>query len=103
MIPCAFVTLHAWPLTTNGKLDRAALPAPDLAATATQQYEAPQGEIENRLAEAWQELLGVARVGRDDHFFELGGHSFLVISLIERLRQSGLLLYVGSVFSPPAL
>ncbi|WP_207268115.1 non-ribosomal peptide synthetase [Pseudomonas sp. FW305-28] len=103
MVPSAFVTLEAWPLTTNGKLDRAALPTPDLSATANQHYEAPLGEIEVTLASAWQTLLGVERVGRQDHFFELGGHSFLVISLIEHLRQAGLQLDVRTVFSAPTL
>ncbi len=93
---------HA-PLTTNGKLDRAALPAPDRSAAVSRDYEAPLGEIELTLANAWQELLGIERVGRQDHFFELGGHSFLVISLIERLRQAGLLLDVRTVFSAPTL
>ncbi|MFJ7794116.1 amino acid adenylation domain-containing protein [Pseudomonas sp. NPDC096950] len=103
MIPSAFVTLDTWPLTTNGKLDRGALPAPGLSALVSREYEAPKGAIETALAAAWQELLGVEQVGRDDHFFELGGHSFLVISLIERLRQSGLLLDVRTVFSAPTL
>ncbi|UZE84263.1 non-ribosomal peptide synthetase [Pseudomonas viciae] len=103
MLPGAFVTLQAWPLTTNGKLDRNALPAPDLSAAASKHYEAPLGEIERTLASAWQELLGVERVGRQDHFFELGGHSFLVISLIERLRQADLQLDVRTVFSAPTL
>ncbi|MBO1537085.1 non-ribosomal peptide synthetase [Pseudomonas sp. OA65] len=103
MLPSAFVTLDAWPLTTNGKLDRNALPAPDLSAAASQHYEAPLGDIERTLANAWQELLGVERVGRQDHFFELGGHSFLVISLIERLRQADLQLDVRTVFAAPTL
>ncbi|WP_248796185.1 non-ribosomal peptide synthetase [Pseudomonas sp. MWU13-2105] len=103
MLPSAFVPLEAWPLTTNGKLDRAALPAPDLSAAVSRHYEAPLGAIETTLACAWQELLGVERVGRQDHFFELGGHSFLVISLIERLRQAGLQLDVRTVFSAPTL
>ncbi|WP_064107121.1 non-ribosomal peptide synthetase, partial [Pseudomonas fluorescens] len=103
MLPSAFVTLQAWPLTTNGKLDRNALPAPDLSAAASQHYEAPLGDIERTLASAWQELLGVERVGRQDHFFELGGHSFLVISLIERLRQADLQLDVRTVFAAPTL
>ncbi|WP_248746007.1 non-ribosomal peptide synthetase [Pseudomonas sp. MWU12-2037] len=103
MLPSAFVTLAAWPLTTNGKLDRTALPAPDLSAAVSRHYEAPLGAIETTLASAWQELLGVERVGRQDHFFELGGHSFLVISLIERLRQAGLQLDVRTVFSAPTL
>ncbi|UVL81813.1 amino acid adenylation domain-containing protein [Pseudomonas sp. B21-028] len=103
MVPSAFVTLATWPLTTNGKLDHNALPAPDASAAASQRYDAPLGAIEITLANAWQELLGVERVGRQDHFFELGGHSFLVISLIERLRQADLQLDVRTVFSAPTL
>ncbi|WP_146235422.1 AMP-binding enzyme, partial [Pectobacterium brasiliense] len=77
MVPGAFVTLDAFPLTPNGKLDRKALPAPDQSAVATRDYAAPQGEVETALAAIWQELLGLARVGRHDHFFELGGHSLM--------------------------
>ena len=66
MVPSAVVVLERFPLTPNGKLDRQALPAPDLAAVVTRPYEAPQGTIEVTLAEIWQELLGVAQVGRHD-------------------------------------
>ncbi|MGP0173587.1 amino acid adenylation domain-containing protein [Pseudomonas sp. NCHU5208] len=103
MLPSAFVSLHAWPLTTNGKLDRKALPAPDTGTLARREYQAPQGPVETLLAQAWQNLLRVEQVGREDHFFELGGHSFLVISLIERLRQEGLALDVRTVFAAPTL
>ncbi|WP_267110873.1 phosphopantetheine-binding protein, partial [Xanthomonas sacchari] len=88
MLPAAFVTLPAFPLTPNGKRDRKALPAPDHTALATKPYEAPQGPTEQAIAEVWQDLLGVERVGRHDHFFELGGHSLLAVQLIARLRQS---------------
>ncbi|WP_236712362.1 non-ribosomal peptide synthetase, partial [Pseudomonas sp. Root401] len=90
MVPVAYVHLEALPLTPNGKLDRKALPAPDLDALVTRGYEAPQGETETTLAQLWQDLLKVERVGRHDHFFELGGHSLLAVSLIERMRQAGL-------------
>ena len=71
MVPSAFVVLEALPLTPNGKLDRAGLPAPDHAAMTTRGYAAPEGETEEALARIWSELLGVERVGREDHFFEL--------------------------------
>ncbi|UUZ56124.1 phosphopantetheine-binding protein [Massilia sp. H-1] len=103
MVPSAFVTLAAWPLTPNGKLDRKALPAPDMLALAARTYEAPQGEVEAAIAAIWQDLLGVAQVGRQDHFFELGGHSLMVIGMIERLRQHGLSADVRAVFSAPTL
>ncbi|MGO4778930.1 non-ribosomal peptide synthetase, partial [Lysobacter sp. 2RAB21] len=57
MVPSAFVTLQAWPLTPNGKLDRKALPSPDGDAYIQREYEAPQGEIESVLADIWTELL----------------------------------------------
>ncbi len=103
MVPSAFVELAQLPLTANGKLDRQALPAPDERAVAKRQYEAPQGEVEGVLAQVWQELLGLAQVGRHDHFFELGGHSLLVISMIERLRQNKLHADVRTVFTVPTL
>jgi amino acid adenylation domain-containing protein len=103
MIPSAFVTLDSLPLTANGKLDRRALPAPDQSALVTREYVAPIGATEQALAEIWQDLLGVPRVGRHDHFFELGGHSLMVITLIERLRQRDLFAEVRTVFSTPTL
>jgi aryl carrier-like protein len=79
--------LENLPLTANGKLDRRALPAPDSEAYARQEYEAPQGELEESLAQIWQQLLSVERVGRHDNFFALGGHSLLAVQFLERLRR----------------
>ncbi|OKO99050.1 Amino acid adenylation [Xenorhabdus eapokensis] len=79
MLPSAFVTLDAFPLTSNGKIDRQAFPAPDQSAIVTRDYEAPLGEVEITLAQIWQDLLGLERIGRHDHFFELGGHSLLIL------------------------
>ncbi|WP_415843459.1 condensation domain-containing protein, partial [Xenorhabdus thuongxuanensis] len=73
--------------TPNGKLDRQALPAPDLSAVVTREYAAPEGEVEIALARIWQTLLGLEQVGRHDHFFELGGHSLLATQLAARVRQ----------------
>ncbi|WP_408646931.1 amino acid adenylation domain-containing protein, partial [Xenorhabdus lircayensis] len=103
MLPSAFVVLDTFPLTPNGKLDHKALPVPDQSAVVTRDYEAPIGEQETKLAEIWQDLLGLKRVGRQDHFFELGGHSLIAVSLIERLRNAGWLLDVRGVFSAPVL
>ncbi|WP_141554449.1 non-ribosomal peptide synthetase, partial [Xenorhabdus kozodoii] len=103
MLPSAFVTLETFPLTPNGKLDRKALPAPDLAAVATRDYAAPVGESEIALAQIWQELLGLEQVSRHDHFFELGGHSLMIVSLIEGLRHRGWRLDIRSVFAAPVL
>ncbi len=103
MVPSAFVLLDALPLTTNGKLDRKALPAPDSQAYARRSYEAPEGEVETVLARLWAELLGVEQVGRHDRFFELGGHSLLAVKLIERMRQVKLHADVGVLFGQPTL
>ncbi|MDC9594347.1 non-ribosomal peptide synthetase, partial [Xenorhabdus sp. IM139775] len=103
MLPSAFVMLDTFPLTLNGKLDRKALPAPDLSSVVVRQYEVPLGEMEMALAQIWQNLLGLEHVGRHDHFFELGGHSLMIVSLIEELRQRGWQLDVRSVFVAPVL
>ncbi|MGH3430689.1 MAG: phosphopantetheine-binding protein, partial [Mycobacteriales bacterium] len=104
MIPAAYVRLESLPLTPNGKLDRNALPAPDGDAYSHRQYEPPQGEVEQELAERWKELLKVERVGRQDNFFELGGHSLLAVQLVSRIVQ-GLLrpLSVHQVFQYPTI
>src|SRR4029077_17935134 len=73
-------------LTPNGKLDRKALPAPDISALRTRAYEAPQGPLESAVADVWREVLHVERVGRHDQFFELGGHSLLAVQIASRLR-----------------
>ncbi|HOB95691.1 MAG TPA: amino acid adenylation domain-containing protein, partial [Aquabacterium sp.] len=103
MVPAAFVVLAHFPLTPNGKLDRAALPAPDSEAFAQRGYEAPQGDTEQTLATLWAELLGVPQVGRHDNFFALGGHSLLAVSLIERMRQAGLQADVRALFAAGSL
>ncbi|SFA91721.1 non-ribosomal peptide synthase domain TIGR01720/amino acid adenylation domain-containing protein [Delftia tsuruhatensis] len=101
MVPSAIVVLDALPLTANGKVDRKALPEPEMASA--QQYEAPQGELEETLAKIWAEVLGVERVGRQDGFFELGGHSLLALGLLERVRAQGLRVQVRTLFQHPRL
>jgi amino acid adenylation domain-containing protein/thioester reductase-like protein len=103
MVPHAFVTLDHMPMTPNGKLDRRALPAPQLEDCTSRQYEAPRGEVEEILAGVWQTLLSVERVGRWDNFFELGGHSLLIVQMLERLRRFGLSAEVRRVFETPVL
>jgi amino acid adenylation domain-containing protein len=103
MVPAAFVRIDALPLTPNGKVDRDQLPAPDGAAFAQRVHTPPEGPVEQALARAWQELLGIERVGRDDNFFELGGHSLLAVRLAERLRQDQLNMEVRALFVAPVL
>jgi amino acid adenylation domain-containing protein len=102
MVPAAWVRLDALPVSPNGKLDRRALPEPGREAFARREYEAPQGEVEEALAEIWSEVLGVERVGRWDHFFELGGHSLMAVQVVSHLRQAlGVELALGAVFEHP--
>ncbi|SFJ56881.1 amino acid adenylation domain-containing protein [Streptosporangium canum] len=84
MIPSGYVTLDALPLTANGKLDHAALPAP--SAAPERRYVAPRTAAEELVAEVFAELLGVEKVGAEDDFFELGGNSLLAIRAIARIR-----------------
>ncbi|MFM0522132.1 amino acid adenylation domain-containing protein, partial [Caballeronia jiangsuensis] len=103
MVPSAFVTLDALPLTPSGKLDRRSLPDPQADAFALRPFEAPQGRTEIALADLWAESLGLERVGRHDNFFALGGHSLLAVTLIERLRRIGLHASVRDLFATPVL
>ncbi|MEU4805249.1 amino acid adenylation domain-containing protein [Actinosynnema sp. NPDC023587] len=84
MVPAAFVELDAFPLTPNGKLDRAALPAP-VVGELPEDFVAPRTEEERRVARVWAEVLGVAHVGARDDFFALGGDSILAVRALGRL------------------
>jgi amino acid adenylation domain-containing protein len=88
MIPSLFVRLEELPRTATGKIDRRALPAPELSGTdAGGTYVEPRTAVEKMLSELWSEVLGVERVGVRDNFFELGGHSLLATQLISRVRE----------------
>jgi amino acid adenylation domain-containing protein len=87
MVPAAYIRLEAMPLTSNGKLDLNALPLPEGNAYLTRTYEPPQGEIEQKIAEIWAELLCLEKVGRHDNFFELGGHSLLAVQATTRIQK----------------
>ena len=87
MVPSAFVTLDSLPLTPGGKVDRRALPAPDPSGfRAENTYAEPRTPVEEQLAEIWEEVLGLERVGIHDDFFELGGHSLLATRVVSRVR-----------------
>jgi amino acid adenylation domain-containing protein len=104
MVPATIVVLEQLPLTLNGKIDRRALPAPHEDALVRRGYEAPEDEIEIALAKIWAELLGVDRIGRNDHFFELGGHSLLAVRVLSRVSQEiGVSIPVSDLFVHPDL
>ncbi|MBV9107846.1 MAG: amino acid adenylation domain-containing protein, partial [Gemmatimonadetes bacterium] len=103
LVPAAFVRLDALPLAPNGKVDRRALPAPDLAS-AEDRYLAPRTPAEEVLAGIWAEVLGVERVGAADSFFELGGHSLLATRVAARVRDAfGVDLPVRALFDAPTV
>ncbi|MFJ2960657.1 amino acid adenylation domain-containing protein, partial [Streptomyces sp. NPDC087270] len=101
MVPAAVVVLDVLPLTANGKVDRAALPAPDLAVSGSRGPETP---TEEALSVLFAEVLGLEGVGAEESFFELGGDSLLVMRLIARVR-SVLDVSVGvrEVFAEPTV
>ncbi|SEB35211.1 amino acid adenylation domain-containing protein [Tenacibaculum sp. MAR_2009_124] len=87
MVPTIWIEMKEIPVTSNGKLDRKALPEPDGSMLSTQEYLAPRNETEEKLVEIWQELLQIEKIGVYDNFFELGGHSLLVTRLVSLIRK----------------
>ncbi|MBW5425972.1 amino acid adenylation domain-containing protein, partial [Streptomyces sp. BG9H] len=96
MVPAAILALDTLPLTVNGKVDRAALPAPDFATRVTGRE--PRTETERVLCDVFAEVLGLDRVGVEDGFFELGGDSISSMQLASRARRSGLVVTPRQVF-----
>jgi amino acid adenylation domain-containing protein len=88
MVPAAYVRLDVLPLTPNGKLDRKVLPAPEVDAYTSRDYEAPQGKTEILLAAIWADMLKIEHVGRHDNFFDLGGHSLLAVRIIGEINKA---------------
>src|SRR6185369_14432855 len=105
MLPAAFVTLEAFPLTTSGKIDRAALPAPDASRPDQDQaYVAPRDQLEQLLIDMWQPVLGLNELGVNDNFFDVGGDSIKGAILINRLQQLlGEYVYVVAIFDAPTV
>ncbi|MFE7759748.1 condensation domain-containing protein, partial [Streptomyces sp. NPDC057429] len=103
MVPSVFVGLEEFPLLPNGKIDRSALPDPELGANHTA-YRAPAGPAEELVARIWGEVLDAAEVGADDDFFALGGHSLLATRLTHRLGEAlGTRVPLHLVFEHPTL
>ncbi len=105
MVPSQFMHLDALPTTASGKVNRRALPKPDQGRPDLgREFVAPRTPLEKHLAELWQELLGVTRVGVHDNFFELGGDSLKAAVLINRLQQQvGQVIWVAALFDAPTV
>ncbi|MBD2252590.1 non-ribosomal peptide synthetase [Nostoc parmelioides] len=97
MLPTAFVILETLPLTANGKVDRRALPIPDLSPVTTTTT-APRTPIEQQLINIWTQVLGVESIGIHDNFFRLGGDSILAIQAVAKANQQGLALRPRQMF-----
>jgi amino acid adenylation domain-containing protein len=105
MVPAAFVILEKIPLTPNGKIDRNALPTPDLEKRyINQELIAPRTPIEEVLTTIWTEVLALEQIGIHDNFFELGGHSLLIIQVISRVQETlPVELSLSSLFECPTI
>ena len=104
MIPSAFVLLEKLPLTSNGKVDRRALPAPDQTRPElAQSFMAPTSPTEVILAGIWQRVLGVDRVGAHDSFFELGGDSLMAIQVVSKAREAAIAISIQQLFQYPTV
>ena len=108
MVPVAFVALASWPLTANGKIDRAALPAPRrehrVAQGARGIIAGPRTSLERTLMEIWAKRLGHADFGVDDNFFEVGGHSLIAAAILAQIAaKCGVSLPLSLLFQKPTI
>jgi len=105
MLPSVFVTLRSMPLTPNGKVDRRALPAPDKAELAsTGRFAAPKDDLESRLVQIWESVLGVRPISVTDNYFELGGHSLVAVRLMKRIEEAfGKNLPIATLLQAPTI
>jgi amino acid adenylation domain-containing protein len=104
MMPSLFIELKELPLTSNGKIDRKRLPAPEASIINAHEYVAPRNEMERKLTDIWKELLKVVQVGVYDNFFESGGHSLLAVRVISAIRKDlGKELPIQQLFFRPTI
>lgn len=105
MLPAFIISIDQLPLTVNGKINKKALPSPDVAQMEQRAYVAPRSELERKLAVIWQHILQVdQKIGIHDNFFHLGGHSLLITRLISAIRKdAGIELSVREIFLHPSI
>lgn len=103
MVPSAIVSLDAFPLTPNGKVDRAALPDPGITQPAARDAAEPSSEVERQLAAIWARVLRLDHVGLHENFFEIGGDSILALQVVSAARQVDLKLTPRQIFEHPTV
>lgn len=104
MIPSYFVTIDEIPITSNGKVNKAALPKPNNDHVDTIEYVAPRTDTEKRLVTVWGEVLGVEQIGIDNNFFEIGGHSLKATVLMSKIQKEfNILIDMKDVFNYPTI
>ncbi len=103
MVPAVTVVLDTMPMLGNGKINRKALPEPQLSSLQTQAFKAANSEIEAQLQAIWQKVLGVEKIGTRDNFFDLGGDSILSIQIISAARRQGIVIKPNHIFRYPTI
>ncbi|MCK4259321.1 MAG: amino acid adenylation domain-containing protein [Halanaerobiales bacterium] len=103
MIPSYFVEMEKIPLTPNEKINRKALPEPQIEQSSIDKYEAPRNEMEERLTQIFCEILGIEDVGINDTFFDLGGDSIKAMILMSKIKEAGLHADITEFFSDPTI
>ena len=104
MVPGAFVLLDQLPRTARGKLDVAALPAPDFGCARSKPFVAPRNEVEEALAQIWRQVLRLERVGVDDDFLHIGGDSLSATQVVSRVNHAfGAALSLPTIFDAPTI
>lgn len=104
MVPQYFIQIDKMPLTANGKIDRNAMPMPELEADASTKYEAPKNDLERKLVEIWKEILEVKNVGVNNNFFDLGGQSLNATILLYRInKEFGIEVSLREIFNCPTI
>ena len=104
MLPSFFVYLDKVPLTSNGKVDRKTLPAPDLSLRSIgEEYVAPQTSLEKELSSIWSEVLEIKKIGIHDNFLRIGGDSIISLLLVAKARHRGIYFNVKDVFNYPTI
>ncbi|RTZ24052.1 non-ribosomal peptide synthetase [Vibrio penaeicida] len=101
MVPVAFVPMKDFPLSSSGKLDRNALPEPELIDKNN--YVAPDSDIELELCSIWKQVLGIESIGVNDNFFRIGGDSIIAIQLVSKIRKAGFHIQVKDMFDAPTV